>query len=258
MNIQEYIASGTLELYAMGALSSGEMREVEAMIGKHPELKTELDRINAALEAYAKKHSVQTSADLKKKVMDGINGREKKIIPLYSRLAVAASLAALLISLIVNYFLYSSLEKADQQVTQMLNAQQELKKRFNEQLARYDRVEKDLNLLKHPGMLSVELNPTETGPKDAKAMIYTSTKTNEVFLEMISMPAPPSGMQYQLWGMVDGKPVDAGLIPLLPDSLPIHAMKTIPGANAFAISLETAGGNPSPKGSIVVMGGVTP
>jgi anti-sigma-K factor RskA len=257
MNVQEYIASGILELYAMGALSGAEMREVEAMLEKYPEIREEFERIQASLEAYAMKHSVQTSADLKKNVMNAINGREKKIIPLYSRLAVAASLAALLVSLIVNYTLYSKLEKSDAQVAQMIDDQNKLKSQYDEQLARYDQVEKDLNLLKHPGMIAVELSPTETGPKDAKAMVYTSRKTSEVFLELVNMPVPPSGMQYQLWGMVDGKPVDAGLITMEPDSS-IHAMKTVPGANAYAISLETAGGNTSPKGAIVVMGGVSP
>ena len=57
------------------------------------------------------------------------------------------------------------------------------------------------------------------------------------------MQQVPSGKQYQLWAIVDGKPVDAGLIT---DCIGLCKMKRIDRAQAFAITLEKAGGSPTP------------
>ena len=45
MNIQEYIASGILETYFLGELSSAEQAEVEKNVAEYPEIRAELDRI---------------------------------------------------------------------------------------------------------------------------------------------------------------------------------------------------------------------
>ena len=58
------------------------------------------------------------------------------------------------------------------------------------------------------------------------------------------MPAAPQGMQYQLWAIVDGKPVDAGVFDVATSGL--LKMKTLDGAVAFAVTIEPRGGRPSP------------
>ena len=58
------------------------------------------------------------------------------------------------------------------------------------------------------------------------------------------MPQPSQGKQYQLWALVDGKPVDAGMVDA--NCTTVCKMKNIPKAQAFAITLEKAGGSPSP------------
>ena len=51
MDINEYIASGILELYVAGTLSEKENAEVHAMVQKHPELLTELEKIEKTVES---------------------------------------------------------------------------------------------------------------------------------------------------------------------------------------------------------------
>lgn len=112
----------------------------------------------------------------------------------------------------------------------------------------------EVNLLKKPDMKSIELKGMEAAP-DAKAMAYANTKTGEVYLEIMNLPAAPEGMQYQFWGIVDDKPVSAGMIPTAQDELAgIHPMTTVPQADAYAISLEPMGGSQQPTGKIYVMG----
>ena len=57
------------------------------------------------------------------------------------------------------------------------------------------------------------------------------------------MQQTPTGKQYQLWAIVDGKPVDAGVIN---NCIGLCKMKKIDHAEAFAITLEKEGGSPTP------------
>ena len=77
--------------------------------------------------------------------------------------------------------------------------------------------------------------------------------TGEVFIDPSNLPDVPKGMQYQLWAIVDGKPVDGGLIKS-DNKSHIQKMKSFGRAEAFAVTLETEGGNPTPKGNMYVMG----
>ncbi len=50
MDIKEFIASGVLEMYVLGQASESECAEVEQLALVHPEIKSELDAIERALE----------------------------------------------------------------------------------------------------------------------------------------------------------------------------------------------------------------
>jgi anti-sigma-K factor RskA len=58
------------------------------------------------------------------------------------------------------------------------------------------------------------------------------------------MPQAASGKQFQLWAIVDNKPVDAGVIDACTG---LCKMKNIPRASAFAITLEKKGGSATPS-----------
>ncbi|HEY4654886.1 MAG TPA: anti-sigma factor, partial [Cyclobacteriaceae bacterium] len=61
--------------------------------------------------------------------------------------------------------------------------------------------------------------------------------------------------QYQLWGIVDGKPVDAGVFDSDADGL--IPMQRIRGASAFAVTIEPRGGNQQPTlSTLQVIGNV--
>ncbi len=49
MNLQEYIESGVVESYALGLATPEEARELEQMLQHHPELRTELGKVEHTL-----------------------------------------------------------------------------------------------------------------------------------------------------------------------------------------------------------------
>ncbi len=59
MNIQEYIASGILEMYVLGDVTPEEALEVEKLASAHEEIRNEIDEISNALQHYA---AAQTTA----------------------------------------------------------------------------------------------------------------------------------------------------------------------------------------------------
>jgi anti-sigma-K factor RskA len=70
-----------------------------------------------------------------------------------------------------------------------------------------------------------------------------------------NLPKPAAGKQYQLWAIVNGQPVDAGMLNWN-DATIVASMKNIPQAQAFAITLEDEGGHPLPQGVMYVLGSI--
>jgi anti-sigma-K factor RskA len=86
------------------------------------------------------------------------------------------------------------------------------------------------------------------------ATVYWSKGDGAAYVAMNALPKPPQGKQYQLWVIQNGKPVSMGVLP--DDMANTPGMQkvnmAVMSADAFAISLEIAGGSPSPTEVYVV------
>jgi anti-sigma-K factor RskA len=265
LDLKAYISSGILESYALGATTQQENAEVEANIAAYPELKIELTQIQEALEAYALEHEQMPPATLKQKTINAIFGNEKEvpkanfevhrnqqIQPKPINWRIAASWALLALSIGANFYLFKQWQNsegrlaiAQSQNTQM--AQNEVIQKAN--------FENKLAVVENSNFKRILLKGSEAAP-NATASIYFNPISKEVFITAMDMPVLPEGKQYQLWAIIDGKPVDAGMISAS-DSL--GKMKLSPNAAAFAISVENIGGSTTsegPKGAVIASGAV--
>ena len=77
--------------------------------------------------------------------------------------------------------------------------------------------------------------------------VYWDTTSHDVYLLINNLPAPASNEQYQLWALLDGKPIDMGVLEIFEKPLQLYRMKNIQAAQAFAITLEKKGGSPTPS-----------
>jgi mannose-6-phosphate isomerase-like protein (cupin superfamily) len=75
--VAEFIESGILELYVLGAASEEDVRAVEKMAAAHPEVKQEIEQISLAMEHYAQTHAVKPRASVKTLVMATIDYLER-------------------------------------------------------------------------------------------------------------------------------------------------------------------------------------
>ncbi|RYY63341.1 MAG: anti-sigma factor [Chitinophagaceae bacterium] len=242
-------------MHALGLTSDQEATQVAQWSAQFPEIKAELQAIEQSLEAYAMENAVEPSLNTRETILRTINnnhteekvGIVRSISPAW-KYAAAASVLLLLGSLYFNMSYYSKLKQAD---TALQSSQQELIV-ANDKLREMDN---DMQVVKNKYSQAVSLNGLDAAP-EAAAKIFWMKNTGEVYIDPSNLPDAPAGKQYQLWAIVDGKPVDGGMIIPSKDNKEYHIqkMKTFGRAEAFAVTLETSGGNPTPKGDMYVMG----
>ncbi|WP_312078979.1 anti-sigma factor [Chryseobacterium sp.] len=273
MNTQEYISSGILEAYILGTATQDEAGILECVMSHNAEVRAAFEEAQKNLEDLATAQSVKPADDLKNKIWAKISEsqsetqpasdvvKDSKTIPLpaeigiesakpsktlWNQISVAASIL-LLISVGANIFYFSDVKKKDSQLATLRNEKTETESKIKN-------INEKLNLIANPDLQKIVLAGVETHP-DSKAVVFWNKADNKVFLNVQNLPEAPSGKQYQLWAIADGKPVSAGMYTKEKDMK--MALAEIPEAQAFAITLEKEGGSPVPTmENMYVMGAV--
>lgn len=263
MNTQEYIASGILESYVLGLTSAEEAAEVELLASEHVEIRQAIDDFASSLENYAQQNKMEPPAGLKNNILSALDGefaeetepeKRKEYIPISTertplrvltlwKFMAAASIILLVISAALNFYFYSNYKTTNTQYQALLNDRNTLQANNNLFETKNRGLQNSLDAVLDSNVVEVKMNGLP-GKENNLATVYWNTKTQEVYFYKNNMDQTPTGKQYQLWAIVDGKPVDAGMIGTC-DELLCH-MKSIKGAQAFAITLEKEGGSPTP------------
>ena len=260
MDPKEYISSGVLELYVLGALDQPEAQEVELYAQQYPEIKEELESIQSALESYAEKHAVQPAASAKKNLFDEIEKRAaitNAEVPITRSLSqpvksfnwlAAASITVAVFSTALSVYFYNqwkntegqliSLREENQIFAQNANYMLDSNKQIIQQKTNY------FTFVTDTATSRVALKGLPISPSSS-AMVFWNKQSKEVFIDIKSLPAPPAGMQYQLWALDNGVPIDAGVFDMASTGT-MQKLKPITNAQAFAVTLEKMGGSPQP------------
>lgn len=253
MNVQEYISSGIVESYVLGLASDEERKEFEKACEQYSEVLQARIAFETALEKQAMENAIIPPADLKTKIFDQINktGRVIQMQPVpvrkinWLKYAVAACVILLAGSIYMNITLS--------------NENKKLKGNYDLTLAELDEVKKDIRVLQeNPNVKMASMKGMEVSPK-SYATVYWDTTSHDVYLLANNLPVPPTDKQYQLWALLDGQPIDLGMVDYdLKQKKLLVRMKNARNAHAFAITLEKKDRpNPSvPGGDMYVMGGL--
>jgi anti-sigma-K factor RskA len=257
-DLKSYLENGILEHYVLGYLSNEERLEVEQNALKYPEIKSEIIEIESALLNYAISNAIEPSKSLRKKVLNALKNSGSEIRPLYVsspkfgqfyKYAFAASLALLFISLVLLINLNNKLTDSYNQIAILQTGNE----RFSSQVNFIDEELRDTRNALHfyqnqASYKLVTLKGSDKAPK-ASMLIAFNIEQEEVMIDLssIKMPSNDEDHQYQLWAMVDGKPVDLGVFDSEVDSTGMKKMKFIKNAQAFAVTLEIRGGNTNPN-----------
>jgi anti-sigma-K factor RskA len=266
VDIQAYISSGIIEAYVLGIASEEEVRELKLLSAQYPEVASAIQNYQSDLEEYTRLHALPVPEGLKEEiwsVLEKVNtpalppvpeqdtvkhikfrGNKASRSSKFLSRSLAAAVALLIGSTILNIQFWSSSRGVEQELNNLKTEQAKIaaaNQAFRQQL---EQSQKDMQLFLDPSVRTVPLAGvgTHTG---STAMVLWDTRTKEVYLSLKNLPPPPSGKQYQLWAIVDGKPVSAGTYAT--DSKEImQKMTVVPSAQMFAITLEKEGGSEQP------------
>jgi len=263
LDTKEIISSGILELYVLGLTSEEEKAEIMRWAKQYPEVQAEIAAIQSAMEKFAEANAIEPNPSLKAKIFEKITGTNPisntpivepitKPAPVHSisrnwKMIAAASIAILMVSTILNFIYFDKYAKAKTNLAETKQLLEKEQKRNNE-------LKNDWDIVRDPNNTLVSLKGLETNP-NATAKIFWFQQTGEVLIDASNLPDIPEGMQYQFWAIVDGKPVNGGLIITSNKGMKyrMQKMKSFGKAQAFAISLEKAGGSTAPT-VVVSMG----
>ena len=229
--LKTYLESGILEQYVLGDLSKEEMIAVEKNALRYPEIRTEISEIGNALLCYAKSNSIEPSAAIRNRILNSLDNSDQDIqvsrlnpstaspkSSAFYKYAFAASLAFLFLSIIL---------LIDSELTDTRNALQ-----FHQNPAAYK---------------LVSLKGSAKAPSASMLLAFNAEKEELMIdLSSLNMPTNDQKHQYQLWAMVDGKPVDLGVFDSEGGSIGMKKMKSVKNAQSFAVTLELRGGSVNP------------
>ena len=268
MDIPQYIASGILESYVLGLNLEPESREVEEYMRLYPEVDQAVEHYRKLLEHYARLHAVDPPSELKEQIWIAIKDREQSVqapenapvpaieeersgsetaprrVRIQDWLAAAATVL-LLVSLALTLHYRSRYSSVKSSYDQLIVSRNDLLTQNAIYHSRLSRLESDMEVIHDPSLKSVVMEGVKEHP-GMMATVFWNTATRAVYLAVNKLPDPPSRMQYQLWAIVDGKPVSVGVFDMEGSGGGLQQMGTVTGAQSFAITLEKRGGSPMP------------
>lgn len=278
MDIQAYIASGVLELYVSGALSDQEMREVEHMAQLYPEVKQELDEIEASFFDLANNLHEGPRASLKDELLRNVKlqsvgqkiqpkeikakipeaekeivvKEDAKVVALNNnknttnyKFAFAASLALLIASLAGLSITWVNYGNAQEELSNLKVRLEETTTQYASLNTSFEENKKMMESLRSPMVMKLPLAGQAISPQ-SQAMVHWDKVSKKVMVDPMNLPATDDMHDYQLWAIVDGKPVDLGVFSPGNNDMNMFEMKSVESPQAFAITLERKGGSVNP------------
>jgi len=254
VNVEEYISSGILESYIMDELSAAERAEVEKAMSQHQEVRAELDRIEQTMESLAFATAVNPNASLKAKILEEIEFKEETpVVSIDSRregssflkFAAAASVIIALGSAVMAFNYWNKWKNAEDRLSSLIAQNQQFAENYNTVNQKLDNLQESVTVMNSADYERIIMNGTDNAPQSL-ATVYWNESSREVFLSIQNLKELSEDQQYQLWAIIDGKPVDAGVFDLSKDSFLVQMKEIGSGAAAFAVTIEPKGGSENP------------
>jgi anti-sigma-K factor RskA len=233
----------------MGELSALERAEFEKNLQQFAELQQELKKVEETQQQLLTRLSVSPPSNLKASIFKKIE-QSDNVRPIgtsgsnFWKLAAAASVTLAVVAGVLAIH-YRNKWKASDSDFRNLQAQNErIAQDYNNVNQRLDKIENDIRVFENPDFIKVVMKGTQNSPQ-SMASVYWNEETHEVYLGLENMKELSAQNQYQLWAIIDGKPVDAGVFD--GNVTGLSKMKNIAGpATTFAVTIEPRGGKSTP------------
>ncbi len=265
MNAQELIESGNLELYVAGSLSVEESREVETAIEENPEIKKQVEMIEAGVITLAEAVSPPLSAFIWSQIVENIRKVRNLSDSRTSSTnwgAITGWAAAILAFVGIFWMLKqkNDLQERVQYTTTQNTVLEEKATNAETELAEANDV---LDIIRSKEYNSFTLPGNQAVAPQAYAKVYFNKKDKIAYIDAKGLPEAPRGKVYQVWSltMQPLTPTSVGLLDNAEnkDRLFRIDMGQVATTEAFGITLEPEGGSETPTmDQLYTLGQVTP
>jgi len=249
MDTTEYISSGTLEFYVYGLLSEQENIEVNGMAQKHESVRAEILSIEKAVINLSHGVSPHLSAENYEKIRQKLIEKHSGVVQLEPKRGMNpyigwAAAVVLMFGLAFQYYKYNEVSKE----VEAVNVQ---KSKFEQLLAGTEKknadAEKALAVIRDNASSTISLAGQEASPQ-AYAKVYVNKNTKESYVDVSGLPKAPAGKVYQVWALkLDPlTPTSIGVIDDATAQNGVFKVDNNDTAQAYGITLEPAGGSPTP------------
>ena len=241
MDIKSYISSGIIETYVMGLCTPEEKKELESFRQQYPQLNEAILNFETELEKNLVRDATQTGIEMDNQILKALSSLSTPVVDIKINLPktkktnwlkplAAAAILLLALSMVFNYILYR--KTRDQQLA--------IKEKEN-----YSPLPvADYNILKQSTITPVAMYGV--APHSiCRCTLFWDKKTRKAFIIIHHLPMVEQN-NYQLWAMVDGKPVNVGLINEKIRGRFIEIQNVPAGATGFIVTLEKSGGSSTP------------
>jgi anti-sigma-K factor RskA len=259
-------ARNSLEAWAIGALPATEARDVEAHLSQCADCRVEAAALSeAAAGVAATAPSASPSPLVRERLMQTIGATaapavgDRRASSWVSRAGWLAAAAALILSALLTWDGLRLRDRIAELSTQLATTRALLsasESRMASLERAADRRASAMAVVNSPDVARIDLAGQPDAP-DASARAFWSRSKGMVF-SASKLPPPPAGKTYQVWVLTsDPAPLSAGLIE--PDAtgsveVVFSTPSDIPQPVAVAVTLEPAGGVPSPTGAKYLVG----
>lgn len=263
MDKERFLASGLLEQYVLGLTSPEESEEVERYAETYPEIKAEIESLQQAMEQYAMQYAVPPPKELKSKILTEIEHQDTNDQPQVPQQITPSvkkgtnwpfifAFASIVVMSVLSGNLYLQKKALESQLRATSAAYASFQKECLEDKAKQTELGQLYAFLNKPGTKTVQLNGSELAP-DAIAVAYWNETEKKGYVNLLSLPTPPPGKQYQIWADIDHEMVSMGV--LKSENGRIQPIAFGENATSLNITLEPEGGSEKPNVALLYVNG---
>lgn len=245
-----------LTFYALEALEGQDRDKAEALLASSAEARRELEELQRDLGVLAlAPGAVAPPRALRGRLLEQLEARARpaKRLSAPSWWLAAASVALCLLGGLWLYGLGESRslrQERDLLARELTAAEGKIQSLLDRQIA----LAREIETLKAPGSRHVLLAGLQAAPGATGRTVIRANGASARFYAF-DLPALPTSLDYQLWLIADGKPVSAGVFQVDrrgTAELEIAHLPSLPAIDAWAVTVEPAGGVPQPTGAMVL------
>lgn len=246
MDINEYISSGIIEMYVMGLCSPEEKTELELLRSQHPVLDTAIVQFEKDFENNLLLQGTEPGITTDEKILQSLqtlqapapvitlNTNHTAVIKKFTWLRPVAAAAILLLSISV-FYNYNMYKKMRAQELALASKTKDSSLPAADYLVMKDTAITPVAMM---GVAPYTL---------CRCTMYWDKKTGKAYMMIHHLIPSPQNKKYQLWAMVNNKPVNVGMVHDEIRDRFIELNNVPEGATAFTVTLENIGANQTPS-----------